>query len=55
MKLLTVDMCMQAGQLQERLEALGKLVQSRRPEFVALQNVSNEVVKKITSSGWGAR
>lgn len=55
MKLLTVDMCMQAGQLQERLEALGKLVQSKRPEFVALQNVSNEVVKKITSSGWGAR
>lgn len=55
MKLLTVNMCMEAGKLAERLEALGKLVQQKRPEFIALQSVSNETVKKIKGTMWGQR
>ena len=47
MKLLTVNMCMHVGPLQERLEALGKLVQSKRPEFIALQGVSNEIMRVV--------
>ena len=55
MKLLTVNMCMHVGALQERLEALGKLVLSKRPEFIALQGVSNEVMRKINGTMWGTR
>lgn len=55
MKLLTVNMCMHVGPLQERLEALGKLVQSKRPEFIALQGVSNEIMRKINGTMWGTR
>ena len=55
MKLLSVDMCMEASKHPERIEALGRLVLSRRPEFLALQNVSNETIKKITKTNWGSR
>ena len=53
MKLLTFDMG-DASKLQERLDALGKVVQSKRPEFLALQNVSNETIKRIKGFPWGS-
>lgn len=52
MKLLTFDMGTDSARLQERLEALGKIIQSKRPEFVALQNVSNETIKRINGFPW---
>ena len=55
MKLLTFNLCIEAGSVPERLEALGKLVSARRPEFIALQGVNNETLKNIKTSRWGAR
>ena len=55
MKLLTIDFCMEVGRTPERLEALGEIVKTKRPEFICLQNVSNEVLKKIKVSMWGQR
>ena len=55
MKLLTFNMCMGVGRLDERLVALGTLVREKRPEFVALQTVNNDVLKKIKGSTWGSR
>lgn len=55
MKLLSVNMYMDLERFPERLEALGKLVQSKRPEFVALQSVNSDAVKKIKASKWGFR
>lgn len=55
MKLLTVNMYAKAGNLSERLEALGKMVQTKRPEFLVLQGVSNDLVKNILSTTWGSR
>lgn len=52
MKLLTFDMGTDSSKVLERLEALGKIVQSKRPEFVALQNVSNETIKRINGFPW---
>ena len=40
---------------QAQLDALGKLVQSKRPEFLGLQNVTNETIKKVVRSNWGSR
>lgn len=54
MKLLTFDMGTDVARLQERLEALGKVVQSKRPEFLSLQNVSNETIKRIQGFPWGS-
>ena len=53
MKLLTFDLG-DSVKLQDRLEALGKIVQSKRPEFLALQNVSNETIKRIMGFPWGS-
>lgn len=57
MKLLTFNMTagLPVAEAADRLDALGKLVQSRRPEFLALQNVTNETLKKITRTTWGSR
>jgi len=41
--------------LPNRVEALGELVKAKRPEFVALQNVTNETIKKVTGTTWAAR
>ena len=54
MKLLTIDMSVRVNLLQERLEALGTLIQSKKPEFVALQNVTNDMLKRINGTTWGA-
>lgn len=39
----------------ENLEALGKLVREKRPEFLAFQNVTNDNIKKIKSTSWCAK
>ena len=43
------------SRMDDCLEALGHLVQAKRPEFIALQNVTNENIKKVTGSTWAAR
>ena len=57
MKLVTFNMGVNLpqAQLADRLDALGRLIQSRRPEFLALQNVTNETIKRISISTWGSR
>lgn len=54
MKLLTLDMGVDLPNLQERLEALGSIVQAKKPEFLALQNVSNDTIKRIGGTTWGS-
>ncbi len=41
--------------LPKRLESLGQIVQAKRPEFVAIHNVTNDIVKKVKGTPWGAR
>ena len=36
----------------DNLEAIGKLVREKRPEFLAFQNVTNDNIKKIKSTSW---
>ncbi|CAI8051192.1 hypothetical protein GBAR_LOCUS28038 [Geodia barretti] len=55
MKLLTFNMCVEVGSVAERLEALGELVRDKRPEYIALQGVTNDTLKTIKTSGWAAR
>lgn len=56
MKLLTYNM---GGLLLEnytaRLEALGRLVLSKKPEFVALQNMSIDGIKTLRTLPWATR
>lgn len=40
---------------KEMLEAIGKLVKAKRPEFIAFQNVTNDNIKKIKATNWGTR
>lgn len=47
MKLMTFDM-VTSESIPSRLEALVKLVQAKRPEFLALQNVTNDTIKKVS-------
>lgn len=39
----------------EHLDAIGKIVRAKRPEFIAFQNVTNDNIKKIKATPWGAR
>ena len=39
----------------ERLESLGRVVQAKKPDFIALQNTSVEGVKKLRSLQWANR
>lgn len=39
----------------DKLEAIGKLVGAKRPEFIAFQNVTNDNIKKIKATTWGTR
>lgn len=56
MKLLTLDMGSGTNtRLEDRLDALGAIIKDKRPEFFALQNVSNETIKKIGGTTWGTR
>ena len=55
MKILTICLTTDDGTFAERLELLGKVVKSKRPEFIAIQNVNNEVIKKIQATTWGSK
>ena len=55
MKLLTFNMCVEVGNVAERLEALGELVRAKKPEYIALQGVTNDTLKTIMVSGWASR
>lgn len=55
MKILTICFSTDEGNLPERIEALGKVVKAKRPEFIAIQNVNNEGVKKIQATPWGSK
>ena len=55
MKILTLDIGTDSSLLKERLDALGTLIKDKRPEFVALQNVTNDMIKKVKSCTWAAR
>ena len=55
MKLLTFNLCVEVGTVAERLEALGELVRAKRPEYIALQGVTNDTLKNIKTSGWAVR
>lgn len=55
MKLLTFNMGMDLDKFPERLAALGRLVQAKKPEFIALQNMSLDSVKRLRSEHWANR
>ena len=55
MKILSFNMCLDSPRLQERIDALGKLVQSTKPEFLAVQDINIELAKKIKKLPWGER
>ena len=55
MKLLTFNMCVEVGSVAERLDALGELVRAKRPEYIALQGVTNDTLKNIKTSAWFVR
>lgn len=50
MKLLTFYMGVEVT--ADRLDALGHVVRVKRPEFIALQNVTNENIKKVLAAPW---
>ena len=55
MKILSFNMCLDSPRLQERIDELGKLVQSTKPEFLAVQDINIELAKKIKKLPWGER
>jgi hypothetical protein len=55
MKLLTINMGMDLDKHLERLELLGDLVTAKKPDFIALQNVSIDGVKLLKSLHWTNR
>ena len=55
MKLLTVNLCLEEGDVERRLQALEQLVRTKKPEFIALQGVSNDTLSYIKTGKWGAR
>lgn len=52
MKLLTINMAMELDKLIDRIQALGRLIQSKKPEFVVLQGMSTEGLKVLRSLPW---
>lgn len=54
MKLLSLNMDVQLPVSPQRLEILGKLVNEKRPNFIALQSVTTDTLKKISSQPWAA-
>ena len=40
------------GDMQRKVDDLGEIVLSRRPEFIALQNVSHITIRRIMGSTW---
>lgn len=52
MKLLTINIRCEEPGLKERLEELGKIVKSKRPEFIAIQDVAIDTGKQIKAAQW---
>ncbi len=54
MKILTLNMGMEIGNAKphEKLEALGRLVQTHKPEFVVLQSLNTETIKLLRVQNW---
>ena len=55
MKILTVNLCIELGDVDRRLQALEQLVYVKKPDFIALQGVANNTLSSITTSAWGTR
>ena len=50
-----MNLCVEAGDVERRLQALEQLVRAKKPEFIALQGVSNDTLSTIKTSAWGTR
>lgn len=55
MKLLTINIRCEEPGLQNRLDELGKIIKSRRPDFIAIQDVTIDVGKHIKAAQWAQR
>ena len=55
MKILTFCFSKDLDKLSERLDALGRLVHAKKPEFVTIQGISTEGLKKLRTLQWAAR
>ena len=55
MKLLTINIRCEEQGLKERLDELGKIVKSKRPEFIAIQDVTIDTGKHIKAAQWAQR
>ena len=55
MKLLTINIRCEEPGLHERLEELGKIVKTKRPEFIAIQEVTIDIGKQIKAASWAQR
>ena len=55
MKLLTINVRCEEPGLQERLEELGKIIKSKRPDFIAIQEVTIDIGKQIKAASWAQR
>ena len=57
MKLLTfyMDGTVTGTNLQQRVDSLGEIVKAKKPEFIALQNVTKDAIKRVQASVWGSR
>lgn len=55
MKLLTINISCEHPGLQDRLDELGKIVKSKRPDFIAIQDVTIETGKQIKAASWAQR
>ncbi|XP_065888741.1 uncharacterized protein [Dysidea avara] len=55
MKLLTINIRCDEPGIQERLDELGKVVKSKRPEFIAIQDITVDVGRKVQAAPWAQR
>ena len=53
-RLMTLNMCMELNTMPNRLEVLGKLVANRRPDFIALQSVTTDSLRRMAAMPWCA-
>ena len=50
-----MNLCVEVGNVERRLQALEELVRDRKPDFIALQGVGNNTLSYIKTSAWGTR
>ena len=57
MKILTLNLGIEVGNVkpQEKLDALGRLIQTHKPEFVVLQSLNTETIKMLRVQHWATR